>query len=318
VDENTLASVRLASAQKLTYCQKLCWRYISATMDTIKNSYLFRVFFEYLSLKREEYQQVVETWRQAFSEHILSYWPVAKIAALVVAGCCVLGLTVFTIYKGNATIKPEMELRPRVVQASSPAQSSAIQTEVRVDISGAVVRPGVVILSLGARIADALDKAGGYTESADRNYVDQALNLAQRLNDGDKIYIPAQNQWLEGVNQTVNTVDTSKVYTSASNPAVSTSSTAPKVALVQPQKPQVTPTKSIISPTATPKPSATPAGPVSINSATLSELDTLPGIGPAYAQKIIDGRPYIAITDLCDRKIVRSDTCLKIQSLISL
>jgi competence protein ComEA len=106
-----------------------------------------------------------------------------------------------------------------------------------VHVAGAVRKPGVYSLRAGARVADAVERAGGARPSADLS----AVNLASKLEDGRQVLVP-------------------KRVGGGVAAAVAASG------------------------------SAAPAQPVDLNTATLEQLDTLDGVGPATAQKIIDYR----------------------------
>ncbi|MGH2523524.1 MAG: helix-hairpin-helix domain-containing protein [Anaerolineales bacterium] len=148
----------------------------------------------------------------------------------------------------------------------------------RIHVTGAVASPGVYPLPRGSIIQDAITAAGGPTERADLSHI----NLAQLLVDGDQVIVPD--------------------LPPTATPVPPTPTLAPTIT-VGPGTPTPTPL-----PTSTPAPTTPPAsavgGKININTATLAELDTLPRIGPAIAQRIIDYRtangPFRSIEEIME------------------
>ena len=126
--------------------------------------------------------------------------------------------------QSHASVPPPVH----VARASAPAKS----TRVYVDVVGAVRRPGLYRLADGARVADAVARAGGPGPKAQLELV----NLAARVADGEQVVVPARGAGAAVAPGGVGTA---------------------------------------------------PAGPVHLNSATLEQLDGLPGVGPVTAQKIV-------------------------------
>ena len=143
------------------------------------------------------------------------------------------------------------------------------EQEIVIDIGGAVIKPGVYKLTQDLRTVDALAAAGGLSEDADRVWVEKNINLAGKLSDGLKIYIPrAGEEILSGNSQSSQSQGTS--------------------------------------------------GPVlNINTASMSDLEALPGIGEVTANKIIGARPFSSPEELLSRKVVGQATYEKIKDLIS-
>ncbi len=163
------------------------------------------------------------------------------------------------------------QAQPQDVIFDSPNSASGnveIDSKISVDIEGAVVKPGVYKISADSRIQDALASAGGLSAKADREWVSKNLNLASKVNDEDKIYIP----------------EVGELATSSNVLGASVNS----------------------------------SGLISINNASEKELDSLPGVGVVTAGKIIKGRPYKALEDLLNLKIVSSKVFSEIKDKITL
>ena len=121
-----------------------------------------------------------------------------------------------------------------------------------VDVGGAVAEPKVVRLESGARVDDAIQAAGGLAEDADT----ATINRAMKVEDGSKVYVPRRGESASGDAASSGTAESGASSNSGAAGTASTAST----------------------------------GLVNINAAGLDELDTLPGVGPATAQAIIDDR----------------------------
>ncbi len=93
-------------------------------------------------------------------------------------------VTVGLLLVGITALKKTME-KPLQVEYLAGGD-----TKIWVDVAGAVVKPGVYQLALGARIKDALIAAGGLAEQADRDFVAKVINLAAVVKDGEKVFVP--------------------------------------------------------------------------------------------------------------------------------
>ena len=128
-----------------------------------------------------------------------------------------------------------------------------------VHVTGAVRSPGVYRLAADARVVDAVAAAGGTTPMADT----VAVNLAATLVDGAQVFIPLRDR------------------------TTTTTLQRPKPGVNAPPAPIVTMPLPVTSPSTGTAPSGAM---VNLNTASLAELDSLPGIGPSTAQAIIDYR----------------------------
>jgi competence protein ComEA len=123
-----------------------------------------------------------------------TWFMAALVAAAAVAGAAI--WLVATSGSGTLVVEgggpgPARSDRAGTLVGGSPA--FAARADLVVDVQGAVVRPGIVHLPAGARVADAIAAAGGYGPRVAADRVGEALNLAALVKDGDKVFVPSRD-----------------------------------------------------------------------------------------------------------------------------
>jgi competence protein ComEA len=172
--------------------------------------------------------------------------PLARNHAVVLAVALLVGLALLGRRLADAdTARPASAAPAALAQLEAAAPARLV-----VHVAGAVRRPGLYRLTDGARVAEAVSRAGGGTRRADLS----ALNLAAPLVDGSQVLVPLRVPPVP-----------------AGDPGALGNGSAA-------------------------------SGKVRLSTATLEQLDSLPGVGPVTAQKIVDWRaangPFRAVNDL--------------------
>lgn len=105
--------------------------------------------------------------------------------ALIVVGVMTMATSLTLLVANNN----RGDLAPCLTSVHAEVTPALVQS-LYIDVRGEVVSPGLYQLEAGARIGDAINLAGGLTKRADGCYSQYQLNLAQKLTDGEKIYVP--------------------------------------------------------------------------------------------------------------------------------
>lgn len=155
-------------------------------------------------------------------------------------------------------------------------------SSIYVDLSGAVVNPGIYKLNSNSRVADVVSSGGGILSQASADWVSKNLNLAKRISDEEKVYVPFEWEISGDTKMVVNITDYKEAAQTSSSPS----------------------------------PPSNARNQINVNSASESEILSLPGIGAVYAGKILQNRPYKDIQDMKEAAKIPESVIEKIKELV--
>ncbi len=204
-----------------------------------------------------------------------------KIVVIAIAGIVVIGIMYF-IYNKNQ-VKEDINIENEILVNNVITNENNTNDDiVIIHITGSVKNPGIVKLKEGSRIEDAIESAGGLTENADITKV----NLAYVVEDGTKIKIPSASEEDIGDEDIIDSKSGDNI---------------------------------IIEENAVPSNNSPQT--ININKATEKEFETLPGIGPSLASKIIEYRnqngKFESIEDIKNVNGIGDNKYEKIKDLIT-
>ena len=184
----------------------------------------------------------------------------AKTKKLIFIAVLLTGCIITSLISTNDQAKalPDSSL-PQSVQSAVKSKAAQAKT-VRVQVSGAVLEPGIYDVPASCRVEEAIAAAGGLTENADS----ERFNLVRKVRDGMQIRVPVLK-------------------------AARTNSTQSKKAQAKYGLGEIASEKSGSNKAGSGRNSSMMQS-VRINSASAGELQQLPGIGPALAQRIVETR----------------------------
>ncbi len=200
------------------------------------------------------------------------------VLAIAFLAVVILSVTGYTFWQKGKEAETEFiikddprQINPAASSTSPPETSQQSSSEpmkpscIYVHVAGNVVKPAVYRLPPGSRAIDGLKIAGGATRNANTD----AVNLAEKLEDGQQLYIPSKEE-TSGVSQTVGQAKPRKKDSKGDLRKGADQAQTPVLKLTDPVKQHV-----------------------NINSATSEQLQQLKGIGPAMADRIIQYRKSI-------------------------
>ena len=185
--------------------------------------------------------------------------------AILLTGCII---TSFISTNDKAKALPVSSL-PQSAQGAFASKAAQAKT-VRVQVSGAVLEPGIYDVPASCRVEEAIAAAGGLTENADS----ERVNLVRKVRDGMQIRVPVQKAARTNSTQSKNAQAKSGLGESASGKSGSNKAGSGRNSSMMQS--------------------------VRINSASAGELQQLPGIGPALAQRIVETRSRGRFTSVDD------------------